>query len=97
VAGAQTDRRSSVVTHLLTGGRCSPEGERVVVEQSRCDALSREPEPVNPRVSPSWTSTREDPVTAGLGKPRGAASFARVWNQGFFSFSYSIRFFSTLI
>jgi hypothetical protein len=33
-----------------------PEGERAVVEQSRCDALSRELEPVNPRV--------------GIGEPR---------------------------
>jgi hypothetical protein len=77
-----------------------------VVEQSCCDALSWEPEPINPRVcgderrcsgSPSWTPTGSDPATAGLGKPRCATSFARVWDRGFFSFSYSIQFCSTLI
>jgi hypothetical protein len=35
---------------LLTGGRRSPEGEHAIVERSSGDALSREPEPVNPRV-----------------------------------------------
>jgi hypothetical protein len=81
-----TGRKSGVVARLLAGGRRSPEGECAVVEQSRCDALSREPEPVNPRVcagerrcsgSPSRTPTGSDPATAGLGKPRDDASFAR--------------------
>jgi hypothetical protein len=56
VADAPTDRRSGAIACLLAGGRRSLEGERAVVEQSRCDALSREPEPVNPRV--------------GVGEPR---------------------------
>jgi hypothetical protein len=52
-AGVATDRRSGAIAHLLADGRCSPEGERAVVEQSRCDALIREIEPVNPRVDAS--------------------------------------------
>jgi hypothetical protein len=51
VAGVPIDRRSSTVARLLTNRRRSPEGERAVVEQLRCDALSREPEPINPRVA----------------------------------------------
>jgi hypothetical protein len=75
-----TGRRSGAVVRLLTGGRRSLEGERAVVEQSHCDALKWEPEPVNPRVgtgkwwclgSPSRTLTESELVTAGLGKPRG--------------------------
>jgi hypothetical protein len=93
VAGAPTDRRSGAVARLLIGGQRSLEGERAVVEQSRSDALSREPESVNPRVcvderwcsgSPSQTPTGSNPVTAGLGKPWGAASFARVLDRGCF-------------
>jgi hypothetical protein len=49
-ASVATGRRSDVVARLLAGGRRSPEGERVVVEQLRCDALSQEPKPINPRV-----------------------------------------------
>jgi hypothetical protein len=45
-----TGRRSGDVARLLTSGRRSPEGECAVVEQSCCDALSWELEPVNPRV-----------------------------------------------
>jgi hypothetical protein len=56
VAGTPTDRRSGAIARLLVGRRRSPEGEHAVIEQSRCDALSREPEPVNPRV--------------GVGEPR---------------------------
>jgi hypothetical protein len=87
VAGAPTDRRSGAIARLLTGGRRSPEGECIVVEQLRCDALSWEPKPVNPRVgtgepqvpglapaslrSPSRTPMRSDLVTVGPGKSRG--------------------------
>jgi hypothetical protein len=49
-AGVATGRRSGAVTRLLAVGRHSPEGERAVVEQPRCDALIRELEPANPRV-----------------------------------------------
>jgi hypothetical protein len=58
-AGVATGRRSGTVARLLVDERCSPEGERAVVEQSReravveqsrCDALIREPELLNPRV-----------------------------------------------
>jgi hypothetical protein len=35
---------------LLVGGRHSLEGERAVVKQSCCNALSQDPEPANPRV-----------------------------------------------
>jgi hypothetical protein len=50
VADTLAGRRSDVVARLLIGGRRSPKGERVVVEQLRCNALSRESEPINPRV-----------------------------------------------
>jgi hypothetical protein len=50
VAGVPTDWRSGAVARLLTDGRRSPEGESTMVEQLHCDALNREPEPVNPRV-----------------------------------------------
>jgi hypothetical protein len=50
MAGAPTNRRSGAVVRLLVRKRRSPEGERVIVEQLRCDALSREPEPINHRV-----------------------------------------------
>jgi hypothetical protein len=50
VADVATGRRSGAVARLLTDGRCSPEGERAVIEQPRCDALIRELEPVNPKV-----------------------------------------------
>jgi hypothetical protein len=65
--------RSSAVARLLAGGRRSPEGECAVVEQSRCDALSREPEPVNPRVGASepWVPFPDsDEVGFGIGRPR---------------------------
>jgi hypothetical protein len=68
-----TGRRSGVVAHLLAGGRRSPEGERAVVEQSRCDALSREPEPINPRVGagePRVPFPNSDEVKSGIGRPR---------------------------
>jgi hypothetical protein len=48
VAGTPAGRRSGAVACLLTGGRRLPEGERTVVERSRGNALSREPEPVKP-------------------------------------------------
>jgi hypothetical protein len=73
VVGALTDRRSGAVTRLLTGGRRSSEGERPVIEQSRCDALSREPEPVNPRVGvgkPRVPFPDSDEVGSGDGRPR---------------------------
>jgi hypothetical protein len=68
-----TGRRSGAVAHLLTGERRSPEGERAVVEQSRCDALSREPEPINPRVGagePRVPFPNSDEVRSGIGRPR---------------------------
>jgi hypothetical protein len=46
--GEATGRRSGVVARLLTDERRSPDGERAIVEQSRCDALSREPEASQP-------------------------------------------------
>jgi hypothetical protein len=58
---------------LLVGGRRSPEGEGAVVEQSRCDALSREPKPVNPRVGadePRVPFPDSDEVRSGIGRPR---------------------------
>jgi hypothetical protein len=58
---------------LLAGRRRSPEGERAVVEQSRCDALIREPETVNPRVGvgePQVPFPDSDEVGSGIGKPR---------------------------
>jgi hypothetical protein len=68
-----TGRRSSAVARLLAGGRRSPEGERAVVEQSRCDALSREPEPINLRVGagePRVPFPDSDEVGSGIGRPR---------------------------
>jgi hypothetical protein len=68
-----TGRRSGAVTRLLTGGRRSPEGERAVVEQSRCDALIWEPEPINPRVAadePQVPFPDSDEVRTGIGRPR---------------------------
>jgi hypothetical protein len=68
-----TCRWSGAVARLLTGGRRSPEGERAIVEQSRCDALSREPEPVNPRVGagePRVPFLDSDEVESGIGRPR---------------------------
>jgi hypothetical protein len=73
VAGASTDRRSGTVAHLLTSGRRSLEDEHAVVEQLRCDALSREPEPVNPRVGagePRVPFPDFDEVRSGDGRPR---------------------------
>jgi hypothetical protein len=73
VAGAPTDRRSGAVARLLTGRRCSPEGERTVVEQSCCDVLSREPEPVNPRVGadePRVPFPDSDEVRSSEGRPK---------------------------
>jgi hypothetical protein len=70
VAGAPIDRRSNTVARLLVGGRRSPEGERAVVEQSRCDTLSREPEPVNPRVDAGElrvSFSDSDEVGSGVG------------------------------
>jgi hypothetical protein len=72
-ASEATGRRSGAVARLLTGGRCSPEGERAVVEQSHCDALIREPEPVNPRVGtgePRVPFPDSDKVRSGIGRTR---------------------------
>jgi hypothetical protein len=58
---------------LLTDGRRSPEGERAVVEQPHCDALIREPEPVNPRVNadePRVPFPDSDEVRSGDDRPR---------------------------
>jgi hypothetical protein len=68
-----TDWRSDAVARLLAGGRRSPEGERAVVEQSRCDALSREPEPINLRVGagePGVPFLDSNEVGSGIGRPR---------------------------
>jgi hypothetical protein len=48
-------------------------GERAVVEQLRCDALNREPEPVNPRVGvgePRVPFPDSDEVGSGDGRPK---------------------------
>jgi hypothetical protein len=68
-----TSQRSGAVARLLTDGRRSPEGDRAVVEQSRCDTLIREPEPVNPRVTtgePRVPFSDSDEVGSGIGRPR---------------------------
>jgi hypothetical protein len=68
-----TGRRSGAVACLLVGGRRSPEGERAIVEQSHCDALIREPEPINPRVDagkPQVPFPDSNEVGSGIGKPR---------------------------
>jgi hypothetical protein len=79
VAGTPANRRSGTVVHLLVGGRRSPEGERTVIERTRGDALSREPEPINPRVdtgeqrcsgSPSQTLMGSDLATVGPSESR---------------------------
>jgi hypothetical protein len=97
-ADVATSRRSIAVACLLTGGRCSPEGERAIVELSRCDTISREPEPINPRVG---TGERRvpfpdsDEVGSSDGGPKvssGPLLLARV--RDFFT---SIRFFLNLI
>jgi hypothetical protein len=70
---ALTDRRSGAIARLLTGGRRSPEGERAVIEQSRCDTLSREPELINPRVGvgkPRIPFPDSDEVGSDDGRPR---------------------------
>jgi hypothetical protein len=75
-AGVATGRRSDVVARLLADGRRSPEGERVAIDQPRCDALIWEPEPVNPRVDvgePRVPFPDSDEVGSGidsLGKSR---------------------------
>jgi hypothetical protein len=68
-----TGRRSSAVARLLVGGRSLPEGERAIIEQSCCDALIREPEPVNPRVGagePRVPFSDSDEVGSGIDRPR---------------------------
>jgi hypothetical protein len=96
--GVATGRRSGTVTRLLAGGRLSPEGERAVVEQLRCDALSQQPEPVNPRVGADERRVPfpdSDEVGSGDGGPKvslGPLLLARV--RDFFT---SIRFFLDLI
>jgi hypothetical protein len=77
VADSLIGPRSGAVAHLLVGGRCSPDGECVVVEQSRGDALKPEPELIDVGErrcsgSPSQSLTTSDLTTAGLGKSRGA-------------------------
>jgi hypothetical protein len=72
-AGVATGRRSGAVARLLASRRRSPEGERAVVEQSRCDTLIREPEAVNPRVGigePRVPFPDSDEVGSGIGRPR---------------------------
>jgi hypothetical protein len=58
---------------LLTDGRCSLEDERTVVELSRGSALSRDPEPVNPKVGTSEHQvpfSDSDEVRSGDGGPK---------------------------
>jgi hypothetical protein len=54
----------------------------------------RRPYPGAPRV-PFPDSDEVGPGIGSLGKSRGAAFFARVWDWGYFPFPLSIRFFST--
>jgi hypothetical protein len=71
--GETTVRRSGAVARLLADGRRSPEGERAVVEESHCDALIREPEPVNPRVAagkPRVPFPDSNDVGSGISMPR---------------------------
>jgi hypothetical protein len=73
VTGEATGRRSGAVARLLTGGRHSPESERAVIEQSHCNALIRELEPVNPRVAagePRVPFQDFDEVGSGISRPR---------------------------
>jgi hypothetical protein len=103
-AGVATRRRSGAVARLLADGRCSPEGERAVVEQSRCDALIRELEPVNPRVDagePRVSFPDSDEVRSGDGLAQVSPKplilmlgFLKIW--GFFV-PFSIRFLFNLI
>jgi hypothetical protein len=70
VADVATGWRSGAVALLLADRRCSPEGERAVVEQSCCDALIRELELVNPRVDagePRVSFPDSDEVRSGDG------------------------------
>jgi hypothetical protein len=84
-ASERNGRRSGAVARLLFDGRHSPEGERAVVEQSCCDALIRELEPVNPRVEHRRASgflpgLRWGQIWRWLdpGKSRASYSYARV-------------------
>jgi hypothetical protein len=92
VAGTPIDQRSDTVVRFLTGGRRSPEGERAIDEQSRCDSLSRSTLGLAPVSlgSPSQTLTRSDPVTAGPGKSWGRffsyARVSKIWGSFHFSF-----------
>jgi hypothetical protein len=93
-ASAPTDRRSGAIARLLSDGWRSPEGERAVVEQSRCDTLSHEPEMVNPRVGTSeprvpFLDSDEVGSSDGPGKSRGHffsyARVSKIWGSFHFS------------
>jgi hypothetical protein len=104
-AGIATGRRSGVVARLLADGQRSPEGERAVVEQSRCDALIRELEPVNPRVDtgkPRVSFLDSDEVKSGDGLAQVSPKplvlmLGFLKNLGIFFIPFSIRFLLTLI
>jgi hypothetical protein len=73
VANTPVGQRSGVAVRLLAGGRRSPEAERAVIEWSRGDGLSQEPEPINPRVdTDEWRVPflDFDGVGSGDGRPR---------------------------
>jgi hypothetical protein len=58
---------------LLAGGRPSPEGERAVIEPTSGGALSRDPEPANPRIGADEHPVPfpdSDEVGSGDGGPR---------------------------
>jgi hypothetical protein len=102
-AGVATDRRSGTVARLLIDGRLSPEGERTVVEQPRCDALIRVLEPVNPRVDagePRIPFPDSDEVRSGDGmtqvSPEPLILMLGFLKFGDFFVSFSIRFLFTL-
>jgi hypothetical protein len=103
--GVATGPRSGAVTRLLTDRQHSPEGERAIVEQSRCDALIRELEPVNPRVDadePRVSFPDSDEVRSGDGLAQVnpeplVLMLGFLKNLVIFFIPFSIRFLLTLI
>jgi hypothetical protein len=103
VVGVATGRRSGAVARLLADGRRSPEGERAIVEQPRCDTLIQELEPVNPRVDtdePRVPFPDSDEVRSGDGmaqvSPEPLILMLGFLKFGDFFVSFSIRFLFTL-
>jgi hypothetical protein len=94
VADVPAGLRSGAVVRLLVCGWHSPEGERVVVKQSRGDALKPEPEPVDVGErrcsgSPSCSPTGSDPATTSPGKSWGAVDRTTRVSQRGLIHSYS--------